>query len=280
MNLIAWITSLFPFTVNVSGKKHDMICRVGRILSGVPSSVRHRGVEIKLRNHPSASIIGYAPKNFYNDFYYSELGELLRSDLKQGEVFVDAGANLGGYSFLASRIGAEVHLFEPFPELFSFLKENEKVLGKVYPTALSDKESIAIFHISDRNIGGSSLVDSNLDNAHSGYTRDVQVQTSRGDQVLRDIPIVHWLKIDVEGNEEAVIIGFEELLKTKRILNVWCEVRGPQSDRNSNSYLKVCFLMKEHGYSCYRIREGKAELFDFTQQQSVPQYFDLLFKAK
>ena len=280
MNLTAWITSLFPFTVNVSGKKHDMICRVGRIVSGVPSSVRHRGVEVVLRNHPSAAIIGYAPKNFYNDFYFSELGRMLLNNLKQGEVFVDAGANLGGYSFLASRMGAEVQLFEPFPELFSFLKENESVLGKVYPIALSDKESIAVFHISDHNIGGSSLVDSNLDNAQSGYTRDVQVQTSRGDEVLKNIPIIHWLKIDVEGNEEAVIIGFEELLKVKRILNVWCEVRGPQSDRNANSYLKVCALMQQHGYTCYRIREGKAEVFDFSQEQSVPQYFDLLFKAK
>lgn len=280
MNLTALITSLFPFTVNVSGKKHDLICRVGRILSGVPSSVRHRGVEIKLHNHPSAAIIGYAPKNFYNDFYFSELGRMLLRELKQGDVFVDAGANLGGYSFLASRTGAEVHLFEPFPELYSFLKENENVLGKVYPIALSDKESIAVFHISDRNIGGSSLVDSNLDNAQSGYTRDVQVQTSRGDVVLDEIPVIHWLKIDVEGNEEAVTIGFESLLKAKRILNIWCEVRGPQSDRNANSYLKVCALMHEYGYSCYRLQDGREQLFDFNQEQSVPQYFDLLFKAK
>jgi FkbM family methyltransferase len=280
MNLTANITSLLPFTVNVSGKKHDLICRVGRILSGVPSTVRHRGVEIKLRNHPSAAIIGYAPKNFYNDFYFSELGKMLLRDLKQGDVFVDAGANLGGYSFLASRIGAEVHLFEPFPELYAFLKENESVLGKVYPIALSDKESIAVFHISDHNIGGSSLVDSNLDNAQSGYTRDVQVQTSRGDEVLKNIPIIHWLKIDVEGNEEAVTIGFAELLKTKRILNVWCEVRGPQSDRNANSYQKVCALMDSHGYACYRVNQGVEKLFNFTQEQVVPQYFDLLFKAK
>jgi FkbM family methyltransferase len=280
MNLTALITSLFPFTVNVSGKKHDLICRAGRILSGAPSSVRHRGVEIKLHNHPAAVIIGYAPKNFYNDFYFSELGKKLLSELKQGDVFVDAGANLGGYSFLASRIGAEVHLFEPFPELYSFLKENESVLGKVYPIALSDKESIAVFHISDHNIGGSSLVDSNLDNAQSGYTRDVQVQTSRGDEVLKHIPIIHWLKIDVEGNEEAVTIGFDALLKAKRILNVWCEVRGPQSDRNANSYMKVCELMHAHGYTCYRVIQGRQEIFNFTQEHSVPQYFDLLFKAK
>lgn len=280
MNLTAWITSLFSFTVNVSGKKHDLICRVGRILSGVPSSVRHRGVEINLRNHSSAAIIGYAPKNFYNDFYFSELGKVLLSELKQGDVFVDAGANLGGYSFLASRTGAEVHLFEPFPELYSFLKENESILGKVYPIALSDKESIAVFHISDHNIGGSSLVDSNLDNAQSGYTRDVQVQTSRGDEVLNTIPIIHWLKIDVEGNEEAVIIGFGALLKAKRIMNVWCEVRGPQSDRNANSFMKVCALMHEHGYKCYRVSQGKEEVFNFMEVQSVPQYFDLLFRAK
>jgi hypothetical protein len=38
--------------------------------------------------------------------------------------------------------------------------------------------------------------------------------------------------------------------------------------------------MHEYGYSCYRLQESKPQLFDFNQEQSVPQYFDLLFKAK
>jgi FkbM family methyltransferase len=277
MNWFASILKQLPFTVNVSGRKHDMICRAGRLFIGTLHDTTYNGSTIHLGGHKCAEIIGYAPANFFRDFTQSDLGKMLIQHLRPGMVFVDAGANLGGYSYLAKQRGADVHLFEPFPELASYLKENEHLYGKLYPIALSDQSGTATFHISDINIGGSSLVDSQLDNAQSGYTREVIVQTATTEQTLGFLPKIDWMKIDVEGNEAAVIQGCESLLREGRIEHIWCEVRGPQSDRNPNSYLPVCTMLATHGYKAYQVKEGKMHPFDHTSSPEVPQYFDLYF---
>lgn len=278
MNWFASILKLLPFSVNVSGRKHDIICRAGRLVVGALGDTNYQGKTIHLAGHTCAEIIGYAPDNFFRDFNQSALGKMLHQHLRPGMVFVDAGANLGGYSFLAKNLGADVHLFEPFPELASYLKENEHIYGKLYAIALSDQAGTATFHISDINIGGSSLVDSNLDNAQSGYTREVKVQTATTEQTLGFLPKIDWMKIDVEGNEAAVIRGCEKLLREGRIDHIWCEVRGPQSDRNPNSYQPVCAMLAENGYSAYQYRDGQLQPFDYTTSPQVPQYFDLYFK--
>ena len=278
MTFYARLISLLPFTVNVSGRKHDLICTLGKLTTGKPKDFQLNQQKLSLSNHPVAKIYYYAPSNFQKDFEKSALGVLLLSSLKPNDVFVDVGANLGGYSMLAKKKGATVFAFEPFPELYAFLKSNENHFGKVHSYALSNIIGETTFYISDKNIGGSSLVESNLPREASGYTREVSVKVSTGDEVLKDLNKIDWLKIDVEGNEEAVVEGFENMLQKSKIENIWCEVRGPQSDRNPNSYLGVCRRMKAAGYNCYILHIDRMIPFDFEKSQSVPQYFDLWFK--
>ncbi len=280
MTFYARLLSWFPFTVNVSGRKHDLICKVGGFLSGLPKDFQLNEERLSLNNHPVARIYYYAPINFQKDFEKSPLGILLSSSLKANDVFVDVGANLGGYSLMAKKKGADVFAFEPFPELFAFLKSNENHFGHVLSYALSNTIGETTFHISDTNIGGSSLVESSLSREASGYTREVRVNVTTGDEALKHLTKIDWLKIDVEGNEEAVVEGFENMLQRKVIKNIWCEVRGPQSDRNPNSYLGVCRRMRAAGYNCYVLRNGKGQPFDFEKPHHVSQYFDLWFRLE
>jgi FkbM family methyltransferase len=276
----AWMMSLLPITVNVSGRKNKLICQFGKLISGQPRNIEFNSKIISLDKHPIAQIYYYAPSNFIRDFEKSELGKLMLQNLKPNDVFVDVGANLGGYSFLAKTLGAKVIAFEPFPELYAFLSENEHCFGKTYPIALSDQLGNFTFHISDKNIGGSSLVASNKGKEQSGYTREVNVEVSKGDSILNELATIHWLKIDVEGNEAAAVRGFERLLIEKKIENIWCEVRGPESDRNANSYKEVCAFLESHHFDAFTVFRGKRIPFDFREEKKVPQYFDLLFTLK
>ncbi len=280
MTIFARILSLLPFTVNVSGRKNKLICQFGNFISGKPRNIEFYSKKLNLEKHPIAQIYYYAPYNFIRDFTNSELGKLLVKNLKPNDVFVDVGANLGGYSILAKKKGARVFAFEPFPELYSFLKENESSFGIVHPLALSDTPGHFTFHISDKNIGGSSLVSSSKGPEESGYTRDISVEVSTGDIILKDLDIIHWLKIDVEGNEAAAIKGFERLLKERKIQQIWCEVRGPESDRNANSYIEVCSFLEAHHFDVFTVIGEKTIPFDYRKQERVPQYFDLLFRLK
>jgi hypothetical protein len=62
------------------------------------------------------------------------------------------------------------------------------------------------------------------------------VPTRRLDTLIEDDKPIDLLKIDVEGHEAAVVRGASGLLEEGLIKSIWCEVRGPSSDRNPNSW--------------------------------------------
>lgn len=279
MNFFAKWNSLWPFTVNVSGKKAKLINSIGNAVAPKANHVDPFGIVISTKNHACASIIRYAPYNFFYDFHKSNLGIFMTLECHENDVFVDVGANLGGYSFMAKRLGFNVFAFEPFPEIAAFLIENETAFGRVHPIALSNETGELTFHISDENIGGSSLVASNLNDFESGYTRRTRVQVNRGDVVLREVEHIRLLKIDVEGNEENTIKGFQGLLEQNKIQSIWCEVRGPKSDRNPNSYLAVTSYLEQFGFTpMVYSHSGRMSLQQLVEKGELPQYFDLLYE--
>ena len=133
MNFFAKWNSLWPFTVNVSGKKAKLINSIGKAIAPKANQVDPFGITISTKNHACASIIRYAPYNFFYDFHKSNLGIFMTLECHENDVFVDVGANLGGYSFMAKRLGLNVYAFEPFPEIAAFLIENgeiKKIINK------------------------------------------------------------------------------------------------------------------------------------------------------
>lgn len=270
--------NLLPFSVNVSGKKHDFITAIGRILSKDPKGF-HSGKLgfISTKNHPKASIIAYAGWNFKRSFTSSDLGQLMKTMLEPGDLFYDVGANLGGYSWVARELGATCHLVEASPELARFLVDNETFFGDVHPFAASDRLATLTFYESDTNIGGNSLVMSQDGWEASGYSRKTEVVAKKLDDILPIPDRKCLLKIDVEGHEAAAVRGADELLASKQIFAIWCEVRGPSSDRNPNSYQEVVALLQAKGYLPYLISSGKKVAFSPHVDQELPQFFDLLF---
>ena len=74
MNFFAKWNSLWPFTVNVSGKKAKLINSIGNAVAPKANHVDPFGIVISTKNHACASIIRYAPYNFFYDFHKSNLG--------------------------------------------------------------------------------------------------------------------------------------------------------------------------------------------------------------
>lgn len=282
MQLLGRMLSVIPVRVGLSGKSAGVITWLGDRLYGSSKlgKISHCGRIIDFTGHPSARVISYAPHNFFMGFMRSDLGHFMGSSLLAGDTFVDIGANYGGYSYLAKRMLLNVINIEPHPEIGAFLADNEDIFGKHLGVGVSDNNGSLTFFVSDENPEGHSFVESSLPWKDSGYSRKIAVQVDKFDRIfekeIQEKSQFHLVKIDVEGHENAVVEGMREALGKGLIRHIWCEVRGPGSDRNPSSYRGVCETLAEYGFSALTYSRGKIQSFD-PESEDVPQYFDLLF---
>jgi len=153
-------------------------------------------------------------------YYYGtyEAGTLyvMRRYLREGDTFIDVGANIGFISLFASQlVGASgaVYSFEPASETFEILKRNVRMNNidniRVYNFALgSTRGSLLIYNNLAISRGSASLIPYQ-DNSDG---RQVFVQTLDEFVTVNEIFNIKMVKIDVEGWELEVLKGAKHLL--------------------------------------------------------------------
>jgi FkbM family methyltransferase len=143
--------------------------------------------------------------------------------LRPGDPFVDAGANIGSYTVLASGVcGAKSIAIEPDPLTMASLKKNIAINGigdRVRPVeaALGARTGMALFTV------GLDTINRMATQADQS-TRTVRVL--RLDEVLAgEGPVL--IKLDVEGFEAEVLAGARETLLQPSLLAVETECGAP-----------------------------------------------------
>jgi len=134
--------------------------------------------------------------------------------LRPRDVFVDAGANIGVYTVLASRkVGASgrVLAIEMMPETCAILRKHLEMNGcenaEVIETALSDAEGEFVDAFLPRSQCGQASLTRNPDKSEK-----IRVQTRTLDRVAAEIDRVRLLKLDLEGVELQALQGARKLL--------------------------------------------------------------------
>jgi FkbM family methyltransferase len=220
--------------------------------------------------------------------YESGLTHFVLAQLKQGDVFLDVGANVGYFSLLASgNVGKEgkVIAFEPEKQNYNLLLQN--ILLNNYKNieairqAIGDHSGISTLHINPLNRGGNSLLPfTEYHTAGHFYSKksieekyahnleqEVPLQTLDSFLAERGLPHIAMLKIDVEGFEASVVEGMQETLSKKLIKYILIETGVESRD----------YILKNlhgHGYYPHRIT-AKGDVVDVTS--SYPR--DILFLA-
>ncbi len=139
--------------------------------------------------------------------------------LKPGDVFVDAGANIGFYSVLAARlVGAagKVVAIEMMPETAAALRSHLAINGcdnvEVIEQALSDRSGDHVTaRFNPRKFGQASIAavgDEPQDQA--GDLATIEVMTVTLDEVLAHHSSIKLIKMDLEGAEYAALVGLGE----------------------------------------------------------------------
>ncbi len=273
------ITRLLPFSIDIVGRRRDVLMALADRLMPLREGLAtiDDGLIVDPRQ-PNQRLILHFFHNVLRSYRRSPLWACMRQTLHPGELFLDVGANLGFYSYLARKhLGCDTWLFEPEPAHAAFLRRNAELLGAVHEVALSDRSGEAEFHVGQAsNRGGSSLVRGRSEWARSGYDHTITARLRRLDEVVTaqgDAQRIGMIKIDVEGGEIDVIRGMAGLLERARP-RIWCEVRGPSSDRNPGSYRAAVDLLAGWGYRPWVWTPHRVRSF---RPSDVRRVFDLLF---
>jgi FkbM family methyltransferase len=151
----------------------------------------------------------------------------------------------GMYTRHLSRYANGVFGFEANPDSANLAARCLRNVATIVPVALSDRDGFASLRIPIHGVEGaeSALGTLSPNNALGGAMfRELTVGTRRLDEI--GLPPVGFVKIDVEGHEEAVLRGGEQLLKRDRpIYMIEIEER-----HNSGSLKRIIAYFNEFGY--------------------------------
>ncbi len=273
-----------PLTVKIEGRSKSIVLGLfDRLFDHTQSAqtISVDGQSLFLDISQSGErLLYYAAYNLLDHYRRSDLCFVMSEIYKRFSGFyVDVGANLGMYAFLAKGMGARVCVFEPEPIHFAFLERNRHIFDEIYNYALGGSCKKSEFYVATKNSGGSSLVMSSKGWEESGYDHVIQVTVTTFDEFVKTIPLdlslVRLIKIDVEGGEYATLLGMKEYLTREDSAVIWCEVRGPGSDRGNN-YVDIIKYMEQFGYQSYTVKNTRLSIFNSTTTPPSS-VFDLLF---
>jgi len=210
-----------------------------------------------MHERPMVSLLGDHVSDIIRveGIYERPVLELLRDCLFDrnkvaAQVAIDVGANIGNHSLFFSDIFARVIAFEPNPLARSLLNinldMNEVSNVEVRPVGLSDRAGKADLNFDHKNIGAATT------RTASGQNRQAEIELVVGDKAIDGSEPIGFIKIDVEGAEEAVLRGLERTIRSHRpliMIEQWTDV----IDASAGTSPSVSFL-RELGYEAWEPR--------------------------
>lgn len=142
---------------------------------------------------------------------------LVKAFVRDGDVVLDAGANIGITALLFLQSGAAcVHAYEPDATLYKRLSRLRSSKIVTHNIALADHQGEADFFVSETHNQGGTICQDWLTRFSQVYGRNIQkqkVELRTIDSYNVDYDI---MKIDIEGSEEMVLRGANETLVRKK----------------------------------------------------------------
>lgn len=163
--------------------------------------------------------------------------EMFKKVVKEGDVVVDLGANLGYYTLLAARLVGQkgkVYAFEPEPINYSLLLKNIELNG--YDNVVTMQKAIS-------NVVGTVrlFLDNKNTGAHTIYQPSdrrefIEVESVTLDEFFKDKKHqVNVIKMDIEGAEMAAFSGMDRVIRENENLEMFIEFYFPGIRRAGNS---------------------------------------------
>jgi len=207
----------------------------------------------------------YIQRNIYFMGYH-EFREtrIVKKLLREGDTFVDVGANIGWFTVLAASMvkgQGSVVAFEPSTSIHEQLRANVELNGLTNVTlervALSNQNGVAVLSgISQENAGTGTIL------ASTKVGEKVSVACFDDYHASHSLGRIQVMKIDVEGAEMMVLEGAKDALRTGQIENIVVEVSDERLRSTGSSSAALAEMLREFGYRLFRATNTGLEPVD------------------
>jgi FkbM family methyltransferase len=165
-------------------------------------------------------------------YYELETFKFVMKQIKNCKVFVDVGANIGGYAIRAAKY-CKVYAIEPLPRNYKILKINEKLNNvkiNSFNIAAGNKNGKVKLYYKIGDWGGPSI--------KRELNEFIEVEMKPLDEIINEESI-DLIKIDVEGAEDLVLEGARNCLRRTKMVII---------EKNKESFPNAYKILKEEGF--------------------------------
>jgi len=200
--------------------------------------------------------------------YVDHLQDLARIlDVVPEPVILDVGANRGDTVAEYRKVfaGAQIHAFEPTPEMSAKLVDRFQSDAKVrvVAQAVSDQPGTTTFHLASNSVMNSILPYAVADGQYHGVTQQQRIEvptTTITDYCEeRHISTGHILKLDIEGSEKLALAGARPMLDEGRIESIYFEIHFFSLCLGQSNFGELEAVLHSSGYRLYGFYEMTRE---------------------
>ncbi len=215
------------------------------------------GMKIRIQDyyiffHPT----GICSAFWRNPNAYSEDYEFIHSYLKEGDLYIDIGANVGVTVIPAAKsIGASARViaFEPHPSICSYLKENIELNNltnvEIHNCALGNQRG---------EINFTNKLNDETNRVVFSSGKNIKVPIALLDDFGNELDNIALLKIDVEGYEKYVIEGAK--LTLEKFNCIYFEVSERNFSNFGYSTVDILIALEQSGFNLFKRKDGEKEL--------------------
>lgn len=215
---------------------------------------------------------------YYTGTYEKGTLFIIGNLLREGDIFVDVGANIGLMSVFASSIvrdKGKIIAFEPHPQTMQILKNNIELNNitniETSDFALGEKESEAkVYESSDSDRGSASLVKPHIE------TDSYDVHVIPLSKYFKSNPSIRLIKFDIEGYELEALMGAKEILTSEAppMLIIECSEMRVNATKGGTVELYK-YLKGINQYRIFKSSTGKSKvsrLIEIHNRSELPQH--------
>lgn len=201
--------------------------------------------------------------------------ELVKKEIKRGDVILDLGANIGYYTLIFAKLVGEsgkVFAFEPDPDNFALLKKNVENNGYqnvvLINKAISDKTGKLKLYINKEDNKG----DHRIHDWHDGR-ESIEIESIKLDDYFKNYNgKIDFIKMDIQGAEFEAVQGMFHLLNNNQNVKILSEFWPVGLKRSGVEPLLYLELLLQKGFKIYELNKSLKKLIPVDTNNILKTY--------